>query len=478
MLRSISMLIALLSLAAAACVPMPSNQLRPDEIASVPLEYRIPQIEPVILPNGLRLYLSEDRELPLVKITGMIGTGHINDPAEIEGRGTLFAALLEDGGAGGRSPEEFEEYLESLAFDFSVDMDAYSTTVNLSMLSEDLDAGLAVLDDVLRRPQFNAERFLLARRQMIESIRRQDDDPHDVARRAFNAAVYNGHSFGRSPTLDSVGRIDPEHFRTFHRENFVPENLWLAISGDFDKQEMAQRIRALFGDWQRSGFKPVAIPPLPEMADPAIWLAEKDIPQTTVMLGGVGVSKDNPDMLTVRVMNAILGGSGFNSRLMREIRSNRGLAYSVYSYYMIGRRLPGSFIASGETKNATAMQMVALMLDEMNRIRTELVSEQELRLARQSRINSFVFAFTDSHNVLTQQMRLDFYQYPADYLQAYRKKVMAITREDVLRVARKYLQPDKMTLVLVGQPDQFDAAAEKLQRPVRKVKPTLHQGGP
>ena len=174
-------------------------------------------------------------------------------------------------------------------------------------------------------------------------------------------------------------------------------------------------------------------------------------------------------MLTVRVMNAILGGGGFNSRLMREIRSNRGLAYSVYSYFMIGRRLPGSFIANGESKNSSAMLMASLMLKEMETIRTELVSEEELKLAKESRVNSFVFAFTDTHDVLTQQMRLDYFDYPDGYLQTYREKVMTITREDVLRVANEYLQPERMVVVLVGRPDGYEALAEELHRTIRMV---------
>ena len=469
MARSIFYLLVITMLGLVACSPVSTTQVRPDEMVFSPLQLVVPEIEPIILPNGVRLYLSEDRELPLIWITGMIGAGSINDPEVRDGQGGLFAALLENGGVGKRDPIALEEYLEDLAINFSVGMSPYATTLSLSMLSEDLDTGLAILDDVLRRPQFNADRLELLRRQSIEALRRQDDNPQSIASRAFNAAVYGDHSFGRTPTVDSVNRINREHLVAFHKKHFVPENFWLAISGDFDKQEMEQRIRILLADWERSNYEPVVIPELHESPTPAVWLADKEIPQTTVMIGGLGISKDNPDMLPVRVMNAILGGSGFNSRLMREIRSNRGLAYSVYSYYMIGRRLPGSFIASGESKNTTAMLMVSLMLEEMKTIRTELVSEEELKLAKESRVNSFVFAFTDIHDVLTQQMRLDFYNYPDGYLQTYRDKVMAITREDILRVAKAYLQPEKMAIILVGQPDGYEAVAEELQLPIKIV---------
>lgn len=469
MSRSVLWLILSAILALAACSPVSTAKVRPDDLVFSPLQLVVPEIEPVVLPNGVRLYLAEDRELPLIRLTGMVGIGSINDPAAREGQSALFAALLEDGGAGARGPIALEEYLEDLAINFSVGIDSYATTINLSMLSEDLDAGLTILDDVLRRPQFNSDRLKLLRRQSIEALRRQNDSPQSIASRAFNAAVYGDHPFGRTPTIATVNTVERKHLVDFHDKHFVPENFWLAISGDFDKQVMTQRIRALLADWEKRDYESTTIPALPDMPDPAIWLADKDIPQTTVMIGGVGISKDNPDMLPVRVMNAILGGSGFNSRLMREIRSNRGLAYSVYSYYMIGRRLPGSFIASGESKNASAMLMTTLMLDEMATIRTELVSEEELKLAKESRVNSFVFAFTDSHDVLTQQMRLDYYGYPEGYLQTYREKVMAITREDVLRVAKEYLRPEKMAIVLVGRPDGYAAVAEELQLPIQVV---------
>jgi zinc protease len=452
-----------------SCGSLTNRQLHPDKLQFPPLELTVPEIAPIILPNGVRLYLFEDRELPLIRMTAMIGTGSINNPAELDGQGELFAALLHDGGAGTKNPVEFEEYLEDLAIDFSVAMDDYSTSLDLSLLSEDLDAGLFLLNDLLRRPQFDSGRLKLARRQLIESIRRQDDNPQSIARRAFNSAVYGQHPFGRIPTVATVDRVKREDLVDFHTQNFVPENLWLAISGDFDKQLLLEKIKLLFADWDRDQFTPEPVPQLSDTVSSDLWLAEKNIPQTTVMIGGVGISKDNPDMLTVRVMNAILGGSGFNSRLMREIRSNRGLAYSVYSYYMIGRRLPGSFIASGETKNETATEMVRLMFLEMEKIRNELVSTEELELAKESRINSFVFAFTDSHDVLTQQMRLDFYDYPSNYLQTYRQKITAISREDILLVAKKYLQPENMAIVLVGQPAEYESLSEKFHRQVRHV---------
>lgn len=460
-----------------ACSAPAPKKIRPDQLVFAPLEFQVPKVDQVQLANGIRVYLLEDPELPLVEVTAMIGAGSIADPVEKDGAANLFAALLQDGGAGERSPMEFEEYLEALAIDFGVGIGPYVTTIDLSLLQEDVDAGMAILDDVLRRPRFDLDRLELLRKQTFEAIRRRDDNPGSVASRALDAAIYADHPFGRDSTVASVNAVSREDLVAFHQRHFAPDNLWLAISGDFDRTAMLEKLTQVFGDWQPVDYRLQPLPVLRNSLEPAIWHAEKDIPQTTIRLGHIGISKDNPDLHAVRVMNYILGGGGFNSRLLREIRSNRGLAYSVYSYFMIGRKLPGGFIAGSETKCASTMEVLGLMLDEMDRIRNEKVSAEELALAKESRINSFVFAFTGSHQVLTQQVRLDYFNYPEDYLQSYRDKVAAITREDVLRVAQKYLQPDKLAIVLVGRSSEFDAPLESFGRPVKKIQLELSGNG-
>jgi len=450
--------------------PTPTAQnVRPDQLTFASLEFQIPKIEQVQLANGIRVYLLEDAELPLVEVTAMIGAGAISDPVEKDGRSGLFAALLQDGGAGERDPVAFEEYLESLAIDFGAGTGSYMTTIGLSMLQEDVNKGITILDDVLRRPRFDSSRLELHRKQTLEGLRRRDDNPGSVAGRALNRAIYADHPFGRAATVESVTAVTRDDLIAFHRKHFVPDNLWLAISGDFDRQSMLSNLEQVFGDWQPVGHHAQPLPMLRQSLEPAVWVAEKDIPQTTIRLGHIGVSKDNPDLHAIRVMNFILGGGGFNSRLLREIRSNRGLAYSVYSYFPVGRKLPGAFIAGSETKCASTGEVVGLMLDEMKRIRTEPVSAEELALAKESRINSFVFAFTNSHQILTQQVRLDYFNYPEDYMQSYRQKVAAVTREDIQRVAQKYLQPEKLAIVLVGRSSEFDAVPESFGLPVRKI---------
>lgn len=465
---------AVIFLALSACGSLPKVQepvapVRPDQLNFPALSYAIPKIEPILLPGGVRLYLKEDHELPLVEVTAMVGGGSINDPEVKTGLGELFAATLRTGGAGSRDAESFDRELARMAAELSVGTDSHATNIGLSIRGEDLNRGLGLLADLLRRPRFDQKRLDLARRQIIEGIRRRNDEPESIAHRALMSAIYPNHPLGREAGIESVSAVIRDDLLAFHQRYFQPSNLSLGISGDFDRKELLALLNQLFGDWPSRDFKSLPVPALNPPAAPAVRVANKAVPQTTILFGQLGISKDNPDLHALKVMNYILGGGGFNSRLMREVRSNRGLAYSVYSYYQIGRILPGVFFAGSETKSSSTLEVVRLMREQMEKIRTAVVSEAELRVAKDSLINSFVFAFTDAHEVIEQQMRLDFYGYPPEYLQSYRDKVSIVTAADVQRVTQQYLDPARQTLVLVGDSGSFDGSVEALGMPVQNI---------
>lgn len=437
-----------------------------------PLEFQVPEVERMKLPNGIRLYLREDHELPLVSVTGMVGAGSVTVPPGKTGMGQLFAALLRTGGAGERIPSQVDELLETMAADLGVSNDTYTTEFDLSVQSKDLEAGLGIVADMIRRPRFDPDRLEIARKQAIEGIRRQYDEPDAIATRAVMRAIYGDHPLGRSPKEETVSAVRRDDLVSFHRHYFHPNNLWLAISGDFDRQRLVQLLERLFGDWKSADFTPQQIPPLNPQGEPLVLIAPKEIPQTTVLIGDLGISKDDPDLQATRVMNYILGGGGFNSRLMREIRSDRGLAYSVYSYYQVGRRLPGPFLAGTETKSASTMESVRLMREIIAGMQKEPVAREELGLAKESLVNSFIFGFTDPHEIVTQKMRLDYYDYPEDYLETYRDKVAAVTADDVHRAAQKNLNPGRQKIVIVGNVSAFDGDPASLGAPVKRVEKT------
>jgi zinc protease len=460
-----AILVALL-LTAGCSTPLPRT---PDQLHYPALNFQIPDVETLVLANGIHLYLKEDRELPLVQLTAMIGAGAITTPREKIGFADLFGMTWRTGGAGDRSPEELDAYLDSLAADLSAGMDPYTARLDLSLRSDDLAKGVAVIGDLLRRPKFAPERLELARMQAEEQVRRQNDNPGEISRRLLMAALYPDNYLGYSETLESLAAITRQDLVDFQQTYFAPNKLWIAVSGDFDRAALLRLLDEAFADWPSREVPEQTLPPLTRPESGVIMVAAKDIPQTTIVIGDQGLTKDNPDQYAVRVLNYILGGGGFNSRMMREIRSDRGLAYSAYSYFQIGRRLPGPFIAGTETKNATVGPALSLTRQIMVDLRDHPVTEAELTLAKESLINSFIFGFEDSHSVVSQQMMLAFFGYPTDYLADYRQRIAAVTAADVQRVAREFIDLSRQQIVLVGNPHEFKSDLASVGLPVVEV---------
>jgi zinc protease len=463
-------LIGLLLILLTACVGTATvPQVRPDQLSFPPLQFNFPAVEKQQLDNGIKLYLKEDHELPLVELTLTIAGGSIHDPPGKTGLSHLFAELLETGGAGDLSPAELETELEGMAAELSVSSSTYSYQIDLSLQQRDLQRGIEILSDLLRRPRFDEARLELSRKQLLDGIRRENDDPGSIAARVLAEAVFPGHPFGASPKIPEVETFSRADLLALYQRYFHPENLWVAVSGDVDRAEIVRLLQQHLGDWPSGA---VALPPLPQLpaaSNGKILVVDKAIPQTTILMGHEGISKDNPDMYALQVANYILGGGGFNSRMMSEIRSNRGLAYSVYSYFQVGRWLPKQFIAGSETKTGTTAEVVTLMRKAIQQLIDQPVSTAELELAKQSLINSFVFAFTDTHSIVNRAVRIDYYQYPEGYLENYQRNLAAVTIADVQRVARQYLHPERLQIVLVGDSGKFLDSVKELGLPVEKV---------
>jgi zinc protease len=432
--------------------PQPKH---PDQLQYPALDFQLPEVETLVLANGIHLYLKEDNELPLVQITAMLGSGAMTTPADKIGFAGLFGSTWRTGGAGDRTPEELDEYLDHLAANLSASMGPYTAELNISLRSEDLGKGVAVLGDLLLRPTFAVERLDLARLQAQESLRRQNDRPGTISRRLLMAVLYPNHYLGYSPTPKTLASITKQDFVDFQQTYFAPNNLWIAVSGDFDRVNLLKLLNDYFGDWAQREVQEQQIPSITRSESGAIQVAAKELPQTTIVIGDLGLTKDHPDQYAVRVLNYILGGGGFNSRMMREIRSNRGLAYSAYSYFQVGRRLPGPFIAGTETKNASVVPAISLTREIMVDLRNNLVTDEELQLAKESQINSFVFGFENTHSVVSRQMSLAFFDYPEDYLARYRDRIAAVAAADVQRAAREFINLSRQQIVLVGDPEEF-----------------------
>lgn len=467
-IRKLLSLLFVCGLLLVACAPaMPQ---RPEQLSYPPLEFTIPDVERLELANGIRLYLKEDSELPLVQVTAMLGSGSMAVSRELSGFDELFAATLRTGGTVTIPAADLEERLDLLAANLGCGMGPYTTSLDLSIRRNDLEEGLTILADLLRRPAFAADKLELARSKAQEALRRRNDDPDEIASRLLMAALYPEHPLGDSPTKTSLYRIDRESLLAYHRQHFTPDNLWLAVSGDVTRDKLLPLLSALFDDWPRRGSAAPTLPPLQASSGGALQVIVKEIPQSTILLGDLGVTKDSPDQYPGRVLNFILGGGGFNSRLLQQIRSDRGLAYSAWSQFQVGRRYPGPIMAGTETKNATVIEALQLIQGAMKSLREQEVTAQELQVAKDSLVNSFVFSFADPHAVVAQRMQLDFFTYPSDYLARYRERIGEVTAADVQRVGRQYLHPERQQVVVVGTPDETGASLDTLGLPVRRLK--------
>ena len=452
---------------------MLSQQERPDDLTFPPLEFHFPEVAQQRLESGAKLYLKEDHELPLVNLTLLVEGGSVYDPQDKTGLSQFFAQSLSTGGTANLTPQQLEVELEAMAAILTVSSSRYGYTIDLSLNRQDLQRGIEILGDLLHHPRFDSARMELVRSQMLENIHRKNDDPGSIASRLLREAIYPDHPFGSDPTVTTVNSFTREDLLELHQRDFQPEHFWLAVSGDVEKSELVDLLNQQFANWPATPSASLQLPPLPAAPAGKVILADKQIPQTTVLMGHPGISKDNPDVFALQVANYILGGGGFNSRMMREVRSNRGLAYSVYSYFQVGRRLPGLFIVSSETKSQSTDEVVTLLKQLISQIREEPVSAAELELAKESLINSFVFAFADSHSVVNRKVRLDYYGYPEDYLETYRQRIADVTIADVQRVSQQYLHPDDLQIVLVGDSQVYRADIEKIGFPVEKVD--LHE---
>lgn len=426
---------------------------RPDQLTFPPLELVFPSVAQQHTANGMTVYLKEDDELPLIDLTLMVRGGNIHDPLDKTGLSEWFAQSLETGGTASLTPAQLEEELDRRAAQLNITSSSYHYQIDLSVHQRDLTWAMELLVDLLRRPGFDRERVELARQQLIEGVHRQNDRPAAIAGRYLARAINPGHPFGVEPTLDTLDNLKLADLVALHQQFFQPQQTWLGVSGAIKEDEIHDLLTVYVGDWGNKKVGNSSLPDLPESLPPQITIIDRQLSQTTLLMGHRGISKDNPDLHAVRLANYLLGGGGFNSRLMREIRSNRGLAYSIYSLFQPGRYLPELFVVSGETRNDAAVEVIRLVRELVGELIVSGVSHDELESAKNSMINSFIFAFENTHAVVTQKMRLHFYDYPDNYLETYQERIRALTAADVQRVAQKYFHPDQMHIVLVGDSD-------------------------
>jgi len=422
-----------------------------------PLTFTPPKAERRVLPNGIILYLLEDHELPIFSLAARFRTGVVYEPAEKAGLASLTGHLIRSGGTAAKTVEEINEDLEFMAASVETSIGLESGSASLSCLSKDTAKALAIFADVLLNPAFREEKITKRKDEVREAIRRRNDRPGQVAEREHRKVIYGNHPYGREVQgeMETLDRITREDLIAFHKTYFRPNSVIMGVAGDFKTAEIIPMLQSALAKWTRAPVDFPKVAPVKPDLRKSVNYVFKDITQSHVHIGHLGIERTNPDFFPVMVMNFILGGGSFTSRIESKVRSDEGLAYSVYSYFDAPRDL-GLFTAVCETKLESTARAITLMLDEIRRMRETPVSDDELKLAIDSITNRFIFRFTDTASIVSQMVDIEYQDLPATYLDTYVDKVKAVTKADVQRVAQKYLHPDESALLVVGNKDKFD----------------------
>ncbi|MDH4084805.1 MAG: insulinase family protein [Nitrospira sp.] len=426
-----------------------------------PVEFSPPEPERVVLDNGLVVYLLEDHELPLVTITATMRTGSWLDPADKVGLAAMTGAVMRAGGGGGLSAEQVDAELDQFAGDVHIGIGRQSGSASLDVLSKDLDRGLEIFAGLIRSPAFEPARLELAKLQAIESIRRRQDSPGSIVSREFSKALYGAdHPTARESSVDSIKRLTRQDLVAFHRHTIHPNGMLLGVTGDFTRDELLASLRKVFGDWQTGTVPELKIPDVSEadLSQSVIRFINKDTSQTHLRVGHLSIKESDPDYVALAIANDILGGSSFRSRLFNDVRTKRGLAYSVGSRLYTGMHDQGVWMMRAETKMTSTQEVIERFVANMERMRGEPVTDAELAEAKEAYVNSFVFSFASPSAIVSRLIELEYDGLPKDFLQQLRAQVIQLTKEDVLAAAKKHLRPDRLKIIAVGSGDALTKA--------------------
>jgi zinc protease len=413
------------------------------------------------LPNGMVLFMMEDHRLPVFNMRGLIRTGSMYEPKDEAGLAGLTGTVMRVGGTESLDPDKLNEELEYIAASVETSIDDESGSARLQCMSKDIDKGLELFADVLMHPAFRQENIDLEKDKIKEDIRRRNDRPGSICSREFYHLIYGDHHYGSILEWETVKNITRDEMIEFYKTYFVPNNIWLGITGDFEIDDIKARLTKSFAGWEAAKVDLPDRPMVRKESNPGVYLIDKDLTQSNIRFGLLGIDMYNPDRFAISVMNYILGGGSFTSRMTAEVRSNMGLAYSVGSRFSTDSRDLGTFNAYCQTKTETTYKAVNEMVNQIKKMREEEVSDYELNAAKDAFINRFVFQFTDPSSIVSRLMDLEYDGMPRDFYEDYLDNVRAVGKKDVLRVAKEYLDVDKMTFLVVGNSAGFDSPLDE-----------------
>lgn len=413
-------------------------------------------VEKITSPGGITAWLVRDTSVPVISMSFAFGTGAVADPEGKAGRAEMVAATLDEG-AGDLDSQAFQARLEKSAatLRFSAGRERFSGT--LRTLAERRDEAFSLLALALNAPRFDDEPVTRIRDRLVSQLNRQAHDPNYIAGRAFSEAAFPDHPYGRPSggTPESLATVTADDLRDFANRYFARDNLYIGVVGDIGADELARRLDEIFGALPAQA-APLDVPEVSPQGAGRLIVIERDIPQSVVVFGQEGVRRDDPDWYAAYVMNRILGGSGFSSRLTEQVRERRGLAYSVYSYLSPYDR--AALIAGGTaTQNARVAESLRVIRAEWERMATERVGEEELAATRTYINGSFPLRLDSSQSIASILVSVQINDLGIDYLDRRPELIDAVTADDIQRVARRLLDPSRLLVVVVGKPEGLEA---------------------
>jgi len=444
---------------------------KPSDLKYPALKYEPPDPKAfwTAFANGLRGYVQEDHSLPVANLSAYINYGQLYGPKEKVGLGQLFGAALIKGGTKSKAGNVIEERIDFLGGSLNFMVGERVSTLSLFVLSKDLDEGLGLFFDVLMSPEFREDPVNLARARLVEGLRQANDQPSSVLSREYERLLYGDGPLTWEPTRKSYEGLTTADLQTVHGRFFYPKNVILAAAGDFGKADLVKKVNAIIGPWKsgKANF-PAFSKTFPEV-EPGVYFIQKKINQGYISLGHLGIEEKNPDYYAVQVMNFILGGGSFTSRITTKVRSDEGLAYNTGSRFTYRWGFPGTLSGYVQTKSATVGYAISLILKEFDRIRKEPVSDDELATAVDYYLESFSDNFSSPMTTMGNFATLDMQGKPMDYYRTFRDKIRLVTKDRVLEVAKKYVHSEKAAIMIVGDWEPCNKGGDQFPGPLDKL---------
>jgi zinc protease len=420
-------------------------------------ELKMPEVQREVLPNGMILFLVEDHNLPLIELSALIRVGSVYEPADKVGLAEITGAVMRTGGTAKMNGDQIDEELDRLGATIETSIDMTEGTASMSVLKEDVDKGFSILADILMNPQFAQDKIDLEKMNQRSWIARRNDMPAWIADREFEKLIYGETSeYARTTEYKTIDNITRDDLIAFHQKYFHPNSVIMGVWGDFKTPEMVQKIKKAFAEWKTAKLDLPELPKVDYHFRPSVHLVKKeDINQTNIRVGHIGGMMNDPDYFALNVMNSILGKS-FSGRLFKDVRSEQGLAYHVGGGYECNFRFPGILSLNCETKSQSTLQAIKSMMAEVKRISEQEVTDEELEMAKNSYLNSFVFQFDNKGEIVDRLLNYECYGFPLDFLQKTKENIEKVTKKDVLRAAKTHLHPDDLVVLAVGKNSDFE----------------------